>query len=190
MPTKKQLKLLTTFLAFILTLCYGVTTHTITPSLFLGYIPNFVAQTHASSSYPVLRVVDGDTIDILKGGEKVRIRLIGINAPESVDPRRPVECFGKEASRYADTLLRGKEVSIETDPSQGNIDKYGRTLAYVYLLDGRSLNLQMIREGYVYEYTYHVPYKYQDEYKIAERDARVHERGLWSPSTCAGKKAS
>ena len=119
---------------------------------------------------------------------KERLRLIGINSPESVDPRRPVECFGKEASKYASSILSGQGVIIETDSSQGLLDKYGRTLAYVFLPDGHNFNELMIREGYAYEYTYNKPYKYQKIFKSAQVTARDKQRGLWSPQTCDGKK--
>lgn len=141
-----------------------------------------------STMFTVTHVVDGDTIDIDNSGERIRLRLIGINSPESVDPRRPVECFGKEASRYASSVLGGQRVSIALDLSQGEFDKYGRTLAYVFLSDGTSFNQLMIKEGYAYEYTYHTAYHHQKDFQRAQEDARQHERGLWSPTTCAGMR--
>lgn len=135
--------------------------------------------------YPVLRVVDGDTIDIAVNGVKTRLRLIGINTPETVDPRRKVECFGKEASARAKLLLTGSNVSIELDPTQDKYDKYGRLLAYVYLPDGTSFNKKMIEEGYAYEYTYKLPYKYQREFKQAQYEASHEGRGLWAAGVCA-----
>ena len=134
--------------------------------------------------YCVLYVVDGDTLDLHMDGKRVRVRLIGVNTPESVDPRRPVECFGKEASNKAKEILTGKWVSIEADPTQDKYDKYGRELLYVYLPDKRSFNKMMIEEGYAYEYTYRYPYLYQQEFKAAEREARLHARGLWSSQIC------
>jgi micrococcal nuclease len=134
----------------------------------------------------VVAVVDGDTVDVRMNGAVERLRLIGINTPESVDPRRPVECFGKEASEHARQLLGGQQVLVESDPSQDTRDKYGRLLGYVWLPEGRLFNLQMIVDGYAYEYTYDNPYKYQATFKHAEAEARAAERGLWSPATCAG----
>ena len=116
----------------------------------------------------ISKVVDGDTIDISQGEDVIRVRLIGINSPESVDPRRPVECYGKEASQRAKELLSGKSVTIELDPSQGKYDKYGRLLAYAYLPDGTSFNQEMINEGYAYEYTYNKEYKYQKTFKVTQ----------------------
>jgi micrococcal nuclease len=80
----------------------------------------------------VINVVDGDTVDVrLDGGRTERIRLIGIDTPEVVDPRTAVQCFGREASAHAHKLLDGQQVSLEMDPSQGERDIYGRLLAYV-----------------------------------------------------------
>ena len=138
--------------------------------------------------YCITHVVDGDTLDLDMDGKRVRVRLIGINTPETVDPRRAVECFGKEASNKAKEILSGKWVSVEPDPSQDAYDKYGRKLLYVYSVDGTLFNKQMIEEGYAFEYTYRYPYKYQQEFKTAEHEARIHERGLWSKNTCSGVK--
>lgn len=129
--------------------------------------------------YSVIKVVDGDTVDVSMGGVTERIRLIGINTPETVDPRKPVECFGVEASNKAKALLTGKKVSLESDSTQGELDKYNRLLRYVFLEDGANFNLLMIKEGYAYEYTYDIPYKYQAEFKQAQRDAQNGKIGLW-----------
>ena len=117
--------------------------------------------------------------------ERTTIRVIGIDTPETVDPRRPVQCFGAEASARAHALLDGKSVSLEFDPSQGREDRYGRTLAYVWLPSGRSFNETMIAEGYAHEYTYDTPYRYQHAYQQAETEARRADRGLWAPGVCA-----
>jgi micrococcal nuclease len=127
----------------------------------------------------VAKVVDGDTIDVLINAETKRVRLIGINTPETVDPRKEVECFGLEASRKAKEVLNGKKVFLENDPTQGDADKYGRLLRYVFLEDETNFNLLMIREGYAYEYTYDIPYRYQNEFDAAEREAASKKSGLW-----------
>ena len=137
--------------------------------------------------YAVTQVVDGDTIKVLIDGEIETLRLIGIDTPETVDPRKPVQCFGVEASNKAKELLREKNVSLEADITQGERDKYGRLLRYVFLEDGQLFNQLMISEGYAHEYTYDSnPYKYQTEFQAAENEARENERGLWAPSACAG----
>lgn len=131
-------------------------------------------------------VVDGDTIKVLINGNVETIRLIGIDTPETVDPRKPVQCFGREASNKAKEILNNQIVYLESDPTQGERDKYQRLLRYVWLGDNTNFNKLMILEGYAHEYTYAVPYKYQTEFKQAEKEAEESSRGLWSPNTCSG----
>lgn len=140
------------------------------------------------TSLHVIEVVDGDTIVVSKDCKPVTVRMIGINTPETVDPRKPPECFGKEASNRAKELLTDAEVKIETDPSQDTHDKYGRLLGYVIMKNGINFNKEMLIEAYAYEYTFKTPYIYQKEFKEAEKDAQNKSLGLWSPTTCNGKK--
>lgn len=137
-----------------------------------------------NTSVSVLRIIDGDTIEVNSNGVLEKIRLIGVNTPETVDPRKKVECFGKEASRFVTDILVGTSVSLEADASQGERDRYGRLLRYVYLSDGSLLNKTIIAEGYGYEYTYNVPYRYMNEFKDAERTAQKLEKGLWAKGVC------
>jgi micrococcal nuclease len=134
--------------------------------------------------YTVIKVVDGDTIWVDNNGKRQKIRMIGLDTPESVDPRKPVQCFALEASAQAKTILGGQAVYLETDSSQDTVDRFGRTLAYVWTESGRLFNLDMIADGYAFEYTYDLPYRYQAEFKAAENDARAGERGLWSTGAC------
>ena len=134
--------------------------------------------------FPVVRVVDGDTFVVRFAGEDTRVRVIGIDTPETVDPRRPVMCFGKEASAKAEELLDGVSVRLELDSTQGERDKYGRILAYAFLPDGTDFGKEMIVEGFAREYTYDAPYRYQAEYRTAEQEAKVSTRGLWAPGVC------
>lgn len=155
----------------------------------------------------VIKVVDGDTItvqtdlDDASTSSKITLRLIGINTPETVDPRKKVECFGREASAKAKEMLSGKLVRLEYDDTQDTVDKYGRKLAYVFIQDESYttkqnsnadteifFNKYMIEQGYAYEYTYSKPYKYQSEFKYAQKRAEAEGRGLWSPTACNGKK--
>lgn len=133
--------------------------------------------------YTVVSVTDGDTIKVDYEGVITPVRLIGVNTPETVDPRKPIECFGREASDYLKGLLTGRQVALEADPSQTDRDKYNRLLRYVYL-DGEDINLKIISEGYGYEYTYNVPYAKQSTYKAAQSTAEANDRGLWSPGAC------
>jgi len=143
------------------------------------------ASTESEIFYPVVKVLDGDTIAVMKTDTVVKVRLIGLNTPEIYDNRKPAECFGKEAARRAREMLEGQKVRIESDPSQDRYDKYGRLLGYVFLQNGTSVNEQQIREGYGYEYTYRLPYKYQKEFKAAQREAQKEERGLWKSGVCS-----
>lgn len=134
----------------------------------------------------VAKVIDGDTIQVFMNGKTETIRLIGIDTPETVDPRKPVQCFGKEASTKAKEILAGKNVSLESDPTQGDKDKYGRLLRFVFLENGTNFNELLIKEGYAHEYTYNSnPYKYQTEFIASEKSAREQNLGLWSPSACS-----
>ncbi len=127
----------------------------------------------------VIRVVDGDTVVLDINNVEEKVRLIGINTPETVDPRKEVECFGVEASNKAKDTLEETFVEVELDLSQGERDKYGRMLVYIILEDGTNFNMMMIEEGFAYEYTYDKPYKYQEEFKSAEKVAKQERRGLW-----------
>lgn len=138
--------------------------------------------------YAVTHVRDGDTIEIAQGGRSVPVRLIGINSPESADPRRPVQCFGREAAARMRALVEGEAVYLAADPSQSRVDNYGRLLAYVWLEDGRLVNHALLSDGYANEYTYdHAnPYRLRDAFREARDEARDAERGLWAEETCAG----
>lgn len=137
-----------------------------------------------SGTYAVVKIIDDDTLDLNINGKVERIRLIGMNTPETVDPRKPVECFGKEASNRAKELLIGKSVKIESDPAEDTRDKYDRLLLYIFLSDGTNFAKKMIMEGYAYEYTYDVKYKYQAEFKQAQKYAEDNKLGLWAPGVC------
>jgi micrococcal nuclease len=150
------------------------------------------SSTPQTGYYAIVNVVDGDTFKALIDNAAETVRLIGIDTPETKDPRKPVQCFGKEASAMAHSILDGQRVRLEADPSQDNRDKYGRLLRYAYLPDGTSFNKMMIEEGYAHEYTYAIPYQFQTEFKAAENAARAANRGLWASTTCNGdtKKAA
>lgn len=138
--------------------------------------------------YDVTKVTDGDTLHIKIGEKDEIVRLIGINTPETVDPRRPVQCFGKEASNRMKEIVDGKIVRLEYDDTQSLRDAYNRILAYVYLEDGQMINRKMVAEGYAYEYTYLKPYKYQKEFRQLQQLAQSSGRGLWAEETCNGSK--
>ncbi len=122
------------------------------------------------------RVIDGDTIVVDINGKQERVRLIGVDTPETVHPEKPVEYFGKEASEFTKRMVEGKKVRLEYDWQDR--DKYGRLLAYVYLTDGTFLNAEIIKQGYGFAYT-RFPFKYLEEFRGYEREARENGRGLW-----------
>lgn len=140
----------------------------------------------ARGPFAVIAVIDGDTISVERDGERVKVRLIGLDTPETQDRRTGVQCFGAEASEHAKQVLAGHSVYLEHDPSQDSSDQYGRELAYVWTASGQLVNLMMIRAGFGHEYTYDLPYRYQAQFRSAELDARAAGRGLWSPATCSG----
>lgn len=140
----------------------------------------------ADGYYIVTDVVDGDTIKLQMEDGVETARLIGVNTPETVDPRREVECFGREASSFLKAQLLNQQVAIAFDPTQDQRDRYGRLLLYVWLIPGLPadaepvfINKLLIAEGYAYEYTYQKPYQYQQEFKQAQTSAESANKGLW-----------
>jgi micrococcal nuclease len=121
----------------------------------------------------VVRVIDGDTVELSDGR---RVRYIGVDTPETVDPRRPVECFGKQAGEKNKELVEGKTVQLEKDVSE--IDRYGRLLRYVYVGE-LMINEFLVREGYAQVTTYPPDVKYQDRFNVAQEQAREQNLGLW-----------
>lgn len=136
-----------------------------------------------TEEYAVEYVVDGDTFKITYDGQLTSVRIIGINTPETIDPRKSVECFGQEASDYLKARLSGQTVKLASDPTQTDRDKYGRLLRYVYL-NGQDIGLEMIQKGYGFEYTYDIPYQNQINYKQAQEEATANQVGLWASDTC------
>jgi micrococcal nuclease len=139
-----------------------------------GGQPPAAAQTEAQ----VTEVVDGDTIKVAVGGQSYTLRYIGIDAPETVHPDKPVEWMGPEASEANRSLVEGQIVYLEKDVS--DTDRYGRLLRYVYLPDGLFVNAELVRLGYAHASTYPPDVKHQDLLLEMQREAREAGRGLWS----------
>lgn len=145
-------------------------------------VPEIVLEIPPAGMYRVMKVVDGDTIQVSSTGNVAdleTVRFIGINTPETVDPRKEVECFGHEASDKTKELLTNQNVFLESDDTQTDRDKYGRWLRYVLLSDKTNVNQYLIQEGYAYEYTYKLAYKYQSDFKSAQKYAKENGKGLW-----------
>jgi len=130
-------------------------------------------QTSGKKLYRVLRVADGDTLELEGVG---LVRLIGVDTPELYHPLKPVQYYAKEASDFVKNLIGRSRVRLEYD--QEKVDKYGRTLAYVYLEDGRSLNEEIIKNGYGFALL-RFPFKNLVKYKQLEAQAREKGLGLW-----------
>ncbi len=128
--------------------------------------------------FEVTKVVDGDTFWVDDGSEKgLKIRLIGVNTPETRHPQKQVEYYGTEASDYVKSLLTGRKVELQFDVER--FDRYGRTLAYVYLEDGTFLNAEIIKNGFGQVMTIPPNVKYSEEFVKLERKAREEKVGLW-----------
>jgi micrococcal nuclease len=131
------------------------------------------------SAPTVVRVVDGDTIVVRLGGGEETVRLVGIDTPETVDPRRPVGCFGTEASRRTKALLPvGTRLRLERDVEAR--DRYGRVLAYVYRADDHTfVNLALAEEGFAEPLTIPPNVTHASRFAAAAAAARAAGRGLW-----------
>lgn len=144
-----------------------------------------IIRNSVAEKYLVTKVVDGDTIYV--SGIDTRIRLIGVNTPETVSTSKPVQCFGPESSNYLKTLLLNKYVGLESDEASGDVDIYNRPLRYVYY-NGENVNQKLILEGYGKEASYGTEYKYRSQFVASEKFAITNNKGLWSPNTCNGSE--
>ena len=132
------------------------------------------------SLHKVLRIIDGDTVEIETMHGSLRLRVIGIDTPETLHPLKPVEPFGPEASQRAKELLSDKTVKIhyDSDPKHETWGKYGRLLAYLELPGGRDFGLVMINEGLAKAYPKY-PFSRVAAYLAAEQKAKAGNVGLW-----------
>lgn len=150
-------------------------------SFFLLFFLAFaVAAPQTSKFLPVSKVVDGDTFWVKHpDGREEKIRLIGVDSPESRRTgRKEVEYFGKESSDFANRMLSGKKVRLEYDVQR--YDRYQRTLAYVYLEDGTFFNALMVREGFATVATFPPNVRYESLFHQEQQKARSMKKGLWA----------
>jgi micrococcal nuclease len=117
----------------------------LTAASFTGCWLGRTAHESNRRSARVVDVVDGDTIHVIDGGHRETVRLLGVDTPETHDPRKPVQCYGPEAAAYTARRLTGREVELEDDVETH--DKYGRRLSYVYL-DGERYEDDLLEHGY------------------------------------------
>jgi len=133
----------------------------------------------AAQSVIVLSVADGDTLNVLVGESIEKVRLVGVDAPESKDPREDVGFYGAEASAFLENLLKGERVYLLPEPGSDR-DKYGRRLAHVYRApDGLWVNLELVRQGYAQVYS-QPAFESLDLFLAYQRAARKAEKGLWN----------
>lgn len=135
-------------------------------------------QNHTPGLYKVVKFDDGDTIAVDMEGKKETIRFIGVDTPETHDPRKPVQCFGKEASAFTKQTIGDSRVRLEADRLSGNRDRYDRLLRFVYLPNGQLLNQTLIEEGYGFAIT-GFPHTKMESFVNSEADAKSKQRGLW-----------
>jgi len=126
----------------------------------------------------VTHVTDGDTIGVGRGWRYEKVRLIGVDTPETVHPEKPVEIFGPEASEFTKRQLKGEKVRLEFEPSI-DYDDYGRLLAYVFLEDGPLFNAELIKQGYA-RVIAPSPFHRYEEFRLYQTEARVEGLGLWA----------
>lgn len=140
---------------------------------------NTALESGSSSEQQVVAVVDGDTIKTLDGtGAENRVRIIGIDTPEIGRGGTADECYAQEARTALASFVDGQTIELVTDPSQGDVDKYGRLLRHVHTDAGNIAQL-LLEQGAAHEYTYDDPYLGQTEFRAAEAAARDAGTGLW-----------
>jgi micrococcal nuclease len=151
----------------------------ITAVACLGTASSAVAQ----ERYPavVTHVVDGDTVDArLADGRNLTVRLIGIDAPETKRPGTPVECGGEQATTHMEQLAEGRDVVLVSDPTQDQVDQYGRSLFYVDRNDGIDVEEEMLRSGWAKVYVFGNDFERLSLYREAQGEGRDNDEGVWT----------
>lgn len=153
--------------------------------------PPVVRADPIATTAEVLRVVDGDTIDIrddVRG--RLRVRILGIDTPETKKPGYTIGCWGPEATEFARSNMAGQRVALQPDSTQDRTDRYGRTLAYLVRADGWDYSVEAARAGMAHAYVYEGrPVARYAAIAAAENEARQAHRGLWGPP-CNGNTES
>ncbi len=162
--------ILIAFVSVLGGLGYYLTKHPIhinTPSSYIQ--PGF---------YKVTKFDDGDTIAVDMDGHTETIRFIGVDTPETHDPRKAVQCYGTAAAAFTKNLIGNNPVRLEADALNTNRDRYNRLLRYIYLPDGRLVNAEIIKQGYGFAYL-GFPFAKSDEFKNYQTNAMQQKIGLW-----------
>lgn len=137
------------------------------------------ALTDINNTYQVTQVFDGDTIEVNMNEHGEKVRFIGVDTPETHDPRKSVQCFGQAAATFTKDKLKNHRVRLVADPINTNRDRYERLLRYVYTENGELFNATLIKEGYGFAYL-GFPFTKSDEFRNYQIEARQKNRGLWS----------
>lgn len=145
-----------------------------------GYIEKLTttATTNQPGLYRVTYFTDGDTIIVDMNGVEEKIRLIGVDTPETHDPRKSVQCFGQAAAAFTKNFIGANRVRLAADSENTNRDRYGRLLRYVYLPSGELVNAEIIKQGFGFAYIY-FPFIKMEEFKTYQKSAEQQRLGLW-----------
>lgn len=143
-----------------------------------GETATTTVQNNTPGLYKVVKFDDGDTIAVDMQGKTETIRFIGVDTPETHDPRKPVQCYGKTASAFTKKLIGDSPVRLEADPLSGNRDRYDRLLRYIYLPNGTLVNEALVTGGYAFAIT-GFPHTKMPDFVRDESAAKAEKRGLW-----------
>jgi micrococcal nuclease len=129
--------------------------------------------------YHVKNFIDGDTFAVDMNGTTEKVRFIGVDTPETHDPRKAVQCFGQAAATFTQKTIGTQPVRLQADPINTNRDRYNRLLRYIYLSDGTLLNALIIKQGYGFAYT-SFPFTKVGEFRQYQKQAQAQKLGLWT----------
>lgn len=129
--------------------------------------------------YSIAYFVDGDTIAVNMNGREEKVRLIGVDTPETHKPDTPVQCYGPAAAAFTKHIIGSQKVRLVADPLSTDRDRYDRLLRYVYLPDGTDVNEELIQAGYGFYYPY-FPFTKSEQFAAAEQTAIAARKGLWT----------
>lgn len=176
MKSKKSLSTLVLVIIVVCVLLFQFINHT---GPFSGSkSENTNTELKGKEKVHVDRVVDGDTFVAKQGNKNIKVRLIGVDTPETVKPNTPVQPYGKEASNYSKKTLTNKDVYLEYDKEKN--DRYGRTLAYVWLDKDHMYNKELVEKGLAREKYFAPNGKYRDVFKKAQNEAKKNKVNIWS----------
>jgi micrococcal nuclease len=177
-------KIILTTISVAAIICLSVLIYSVLTRINIS-TPKIIKQAVSTTPgyYKVTSIADGDTFSVDMDGREERVRMIGIDTPETHKPNSPVECYGENASNFTHNLLDGKIVRLEADQTNQNRDRYGRLLRYTYLPDGSLVNAEVVKQGYGFAYV-SFPFTKMEEFKQYQKQASANNIGLWAPGIC------